>query len=203
MLVILGVGLLLPPRYRLFPDAIAGWASASLFGAAFVLETLTFIADYGEHPRVAWMLTLMQISLISALVAATLAHLLRLLVAGGSGVHGIMLLSSGLHIWISNMLVFGLWFWLLDRGGPHARSSGLNERVEFLFPEMTAGEVANPAWSPNIVEYMYLSFTNSTAFSPTDTLPLSKRVRVLMAVESSMSLLTVALVASRAVNILQ
>jgi hypothetical protein len=144
----------------------------------------------------------LQVALLGGVVVTLLAHLLHLLITGGKDVRGLPLLASGVYVWVSNVLAFGLLFWLLDRGGPHARMDGHGKRAELLFPEMTAGEVADPQWSPNFVEYLYLSFTNSTAFSPTDTLPLSSRMRFLMTAESSMSLVTIALVAARAVNIL-
>ncbi len=196
--VILGLSLVLPGRYRFFPQ----WVVASVFVAAFVLNVLAFVAGRRARPDAARAATLSQVALISIVVLAQLINLLLVLVEGGKDVRGLGLLSSGVQVWVSNVLAFGLWYWLLDRGGPHARRIGHAQRAEFLFPEMTAGDVADPHWSPNIIEYMYLSFTNSTAFSPTDTLPLSSRVRALMTAESAMSLVTIALVAARAVNIL-
>jgi hypothetical protein len=72
------------------------------------------------------------------------------------------------------VLTFGLWYWLIDRGGPHMRGRHAGGHAEFLFPEMTA-EDADPQWRPGLGEYMDLAFTNATAFSPTDTFPLSSR----------------------------
>lgn len=103
--------------------------------------------------------------------------------------------------WFTNVVLFALWFWNVDRGGPAARGlvAGSND---FLFPQMLQGCPADPHWLPGFIDYLYLSFTNATAFSPSDTLPLSARGKLLMMGEVSISLLTIALVAARAVNIL-
>ena len=101
-----------------------------------------------------------------------------------------------------NVIVFGLWFWELDRGGVTARLQPVHRRPDFLFPQMTVPG-SSPGWTPGFLDYLYTSFTNATAFSPTDTMPLTPRVKLLMMVQSLASLLTVALVISRAVNILK
>jgi hypothetical protein len=195
--IILGLSLLLKGRYRLLPPPVV----LSLLALAFVCGTVAFFAANSGRFKFAWYATVGLVSLLSIVVIGLLTNLLVLLVQGGSDVHGWNLLLSGIHVWVSNVLAFGLWYWLLDRGGPHARMTE-QRSPELLFPEMTAGDFANPKWSPNVFEYMYLSFTNSTAFSPTDTLPLSSRIRMLMMAESAMSLATIALVTARAVNIL-
>ena len=100
------------------------------------------------------------------------------------------------------MIVFALWFWELDGGGPPARLRAPKAPRDFAFIQMTDPEVAPPGWRPRYADYFYTSFTNSSAFSPTDTMPLSRTAKWLMLVESSISLLTLLLVASRAVNIL-
>lgn len=198
LVVVLGLSVLLPGRYKFLPV----WVSGTIFAFALLLTASVFLAAYRGQPHRAMVATGLQVALLGGVVVTLLVHLLQLLITGGKDVRGLPLLTSGVYVWVSNVLAFGLLFWLLDRGGPHARMDEHGNRAELLFPEMTAGDVADPHWSPNFVEYLYLSFTNSTAFSPTDTLPLSSRMRFLMAAESSMSLVTVALVAARAVNIL-
>lgn len=94
-----------------------------------------------------------------------------------------------------------LWYWTLDRGGPAARGLTRHSRPDFLFAQMTI-EQGDESWSPGFIDYLFLAFTNATAFSPTDTLPLSGRAKLLMMAQSGISLLTIALVAARAVNIL-
>ena len=112
------------------------------------------------------------------------------------------LLRVGGSIWLTNVIVFALWYWDLDRGGPAARACGDRTHTDFLFAEMTAPEFAAKDWEPRFVDYLYLSFTNSTAFSPTDTLPLTRWAKLTMMFQSAVSLATVALVVARAVNIL-
>lgn len=100
------------------------------------------------------------------------------------------------------MLVFALWYWELDRGGPGARLRADHRHPDFLFPQMITPACAVAPWSPGFVDYLYVSFTTATAFSPTDTMPLTAWAKILMVTQSLASLLTVVLVAARAVNIL-
>jgi len=112
------------------------------------------------------------------------------------------LIYASVPIWITNVLVFALWYWELDRGGPVARLEVDRRQPDFLFPQMTVPGCTTPDWSPAFIDYLFTSFTNATAFSPTDTMPLTAWAKVLFMVQSLASLLTVALVVSRAVNIL-
>jgi uncharacterized membrane protein len=113
------------------------------------------------------------------------------------------LLASGASIYLTNIIVFALWYWEVDRGGPVARLQARNPYPDFLFPQMADLNLAPPGWAPTIVDYLYLSFTNATAFSPTDVMPLSRLAKSLMAVQAVVSLGVVALVVARAVNILK
>jgi hypothetical protein len=115
---------------------------------------------------------------------------------------GAELLIKGIPIWSTNVILFGLWFWAIDRGGPlRRRSSPLP--ADFQFPQMENPELAEPGWEPRLEDYLYTAFTNAVAFSPTDVMPLSRQAKWLMMVESSVSALTILLVAARAVNILK
>jgi uncharacterized membrane protein len=114
---------------------------------------------------------------------------------------GTRLLLDGGTIWLTNIIVFALWYWEYDRGGPAARAAARKPHPDFLFSQMTAPELADRDWEPGFVDYLYLSFTNATAFSPTDTLPLSRWAKLTMMFQSAISLVTVALVVARAVNI--
>ncbi|MER7925905.1 MULTISPECIES: hypothetical protein [unclassified Streptomyces] len=111
------------------------------------------------------------------------------------------LLLTGGAIWLTNVIVFALWYWEWDRGGPMARVMGQRRYADFLFVQMQSPETAPPDWEPAFLDYLYLSFTNSTAFSPTDVMPLSRWAKMLMMLQSSVSLVTVVLVVARAVNI--
>ena len=122
--------------------------------------------------------------------------------ANGKQIVGPQLLFSSILIWLTNVIVFGLWYWELDRGGPDERSHPAHRQPDFLFPQMTTPHCMDAHWSPTFIDYLYVSFTNATAFSPTDTMPLTPAAKGLMAIQSLISLLTIALVAARAVNIL-
>jgi hypothetical protein len=113
-----------------------------------------------------------------------------------------VLLGSGGAIYITNMLVFALWYWELDRGGPFARASGDRPYPDFLFPQMTDPRHARPGWRPTFVDYLYVSFTNGVAFSPTDTMPLARWAKMMMAVQALVATSTIVLVIARAVNVL-
>ena len=112
------------------------------------------------------------------------------------------LLITGGSIWLTNVIAFGLWYWEFDRGGPVARALARQPYPDFLFPQMTSPALAPASWEPMFGDYFYLSFTNATAFSPTDVMPLSRWAKMLMLVQSAVSLLLAALVIARAVNIL-
>jgi hypothetical protein len=98
--------------------------------------------------------------------------------------------------------VFALAYWEYDRGGPAARAAGRNPYPDFLFTGMTMPNLVHPHWEPTFVDYFFLSFTNATAFSPTDTMPLSPWAKLAMSGQAGLSLVTAALVVARAVNIL-
>lgn len=113
------------------------------------------------------------------------------------------LLITGAVIWLTNVIVFALWYWEFDRGGPVARALNLDNRYpDFQYPQMVSPPtMVPPEWEPGYIDYLYLAFTNAAAFSPTDTMPMSRWAKVAMTVQSVISIVTVALVVSRAVNI--
>ena len=113
-----------------------------------------------------------------------------------------VLLGSGGAIFVTNIIVFGIWYWELDRGGPFARHVGERPYPDFLFPQMTTPNVSKPDWRPTFVDYLYVSVTNVMAFSPTDTMPLARWAKAMMTVQAMVALSTAALVISRAVNVL-
>lgn len=143
------------------------------------------------------------IAVISAANAYSAGKLVDGLVHATEGSNAGPLLLRGGAVWLTNVIVFALWYWDLDRGGPAARANGVHQYPDFVFVQMQSPELAPPEWEPTFVDYLYLSFTNATAFSPTDVLPLSRWAKLTMAGQSCVSLLTVALVIARAVNILK
>ncbi len=110
------------------------------------------------------------------------------------------LLHSAIIIWLINILVFSLWYWEIDGGGPIERHKNNHEAADFLFPQQANGNTEG--WIPLFIDYLFVAFTGATAFSPTDTLPLTRRVKTLMMVEAAISMLIVLFLAARAVNIL-
>lgn len=138
-------------------------------------------------------LTVFNIVSVAALVHGLLNH---------EKVDGRTLILSAIEIWLTNVLVFGIWYWELDAGGPIARRERQGAFPDFLFIQQANPGWAPPEWVPRFVDYLYTSFTNSTAFSPTDTMPLSPAAKMLMLGQASVALVTVAVVAARAVNIL-
>ncbi|MEV4628115.1 hypothetical protein AB0J90_17715 [Micromonospora sp. NPDC049523] len=144
---------------------------------------------------------------LALVAAATMAviwsagRLVILLVTDAARQDPATILLSGAAIWLTNVIVFALWYWELDRGGPAARANVRRPYPDLLFPQMTAADLAPADWRPVFLDYLYVAFTNSTAFSPTDTLPLSRWAKTAMMLQSAVSLLVVALIIARAVNI--
>lgn len=151
------------------------------------------------HRRNAAMLL---VGVISVANAVSLTALIGSLVNGHER-SGAELLFKGIVIWSTNVVAFALWFWELDQGGPLARRRASGMPADFQFPQQENPFLAAPGWHPRLFDYVYIAFTNAIAFSPTDAMPLSKRAKLLMLLESATSALTVLLVAARAVNILR
>jgi hypothetical protein len=134
--------------------------------------------------------------------AAELADMIGIITLHPPETRAVSLLSSSLAIWVMNVLTFSLLYWQIDRGGPFSRASGAATKPDWLFPQATAPEVAPTDWQPLFLDYLYLGYNTATAFSPTDVLPLTRRAKMLMMLESAISLLTLVIVAARAVNVL-
>jgi uncharacterized membrane protein len=125
------------------------------------------------------------------------------LVHGTEGQNAGPLLITGGAIWLTNIVVFGLWYWEFDRGGPAERAAGTRQYPDLMFPQMATPSLAPPDWEPAFPDYLYLAFTNAAAFSPTDVMPLSRWAKLAMTIQSIVSIVTVALIVARAVNILK
>ena len=153
-----------------------------------------------HHPptrRIGFLLT----SVMTISNTASAVKLISELISGGIG-SASQLLASGGSIWLTNVVIFSLWFWDLDRGGPGSRAEAKIDWPDFLFPQMTDPTYAPSDWHPQFFDYLYMSFTNASAFSPTDVMPLSRWAKMLMLLQSTTSLIVVGLVVARAVNIL-
>ncbi len=201
VLVAIALDLILPNQLTLG----AHWLLPSIEGV--LLIGLASVAPHPAirvHPR-RRQVALAMIALVSAVNIYSLVLLCRHLIQGGH-TSGRVLIASGAVLWLTNVLLFGIWYWELDRGGPADREAHVDMpdvMPDFMFPQMTDDRWAPPGWTPSLVDYLYVSFTNATAFSPTDTMPLTAKAKWLMSAQSLTSLITVGLVVARAVNILQ
>lgn len=146
----------------------------------------------------------MAIILIAIISIANISSLVLVIndLFGKKLVSGKELILSGLAIFLTNIIIFGLLYWELDSNGNQGQSTDVPP-IDFLFPQMSEkSSSAFSSWNPTFLDYLYVSLTNATAFSPTDTMPLTHRAKSLMSLQSLVSLITIALVAARAVNIL-
>ena len=189
----------LPTRLVFHPRWLLPGLEALLL-VGLVAANPTRINRRSQPLRVASMALIITISLANAWSAG---RLVLGLVRGQEGNNASALLVNGSAIWLTNVIVFALWYWELDRGGPVARAHAHQPYPDFMFPQMENPELAPPHWEPGFADYFYLSFTNATAFSPTDVMPLSRWAKMTMMLQSAVSLATVALVIARAVNILK
>lgn len=142
------------------------------------------------------------IAVVTAANGAAISLLVHLLV-NGSPTAANPLLRAGVHMWSMNVIVFALWYWQLDGGGPVERRLEQRRDPDFLFPQQTLAQASGGAWQPGFIDYLFFSYTNATAFSPTDTMPLSPWAKVLMMIQSAASLVLAIMVVARAVNILR
>lgn len=183
-----------------------GW----ILPAAEAVLLLTLLAiDPGRmnrESRVLRMLGLILVGAASVANAAAGARLVYDIVTAHADLGRMSpaeLLLTGGAVWLTNVFVFALWYWELDSGGPAARANAVHDRPDFLFPQMTTPpELAGRDWEPGFVDYLYVAFTNATAFSPTDTMPMTRWAKLAMMFQSIVSIVVVALVVARAINIL-
>ena len=199
VLAAIGLQVALPPRFSPYTQ----WLLP-------VLEVLLLfglvLANPGKIDRRSTALRRASMALIAVISLANALSAIRLIVGlirGTEGTRAGPLLAVGAAIWLTNVIVFALWYWELDRGGPVARAHGDLPNPDFVFPQMQSPELVAPDWEPQFVDYFYVSFTNATAFSPTDTMPFSRWAKLTMMLQSAVSLAVVILVIARAVNVLK
>jgi hypothetical protein len=191
--------------YFALPEPLSLGPSWLLFAITVFLMIPIVISDRRGRHSITRILTFIANGIITVAMVAALVHL----------VHGIpqhleapkSLLRSAIALWVSNILVFALWYWKLDGGGPlrRERPNGMSGS-SFLFPQMmqqmTGKGGTASTWTPHFVDYLFLAFNTSTAFSPTDTAVLSRWAKLGMMLQSLISLTIIAFLAARAVNIL-
>jgi len=196
LLVCAGLYFVLPNRLVVGPR----W----MLPVLIVLPLIPLSVRKHRHTQEATWVRVTTLILIGAITIANIVsmgllvhHLLRAHVTQGRS-----LIYSAIAVWITNVIVYGLWFWEIDRGGPHVRSTGQVIYPDIQFPQMENPTLASKNWHPKFTDYLYAAFVNGTSFAPADAMPLTFRVKVLFAAESVVSLMTIAIVAARAVNIL-
>jgi hypothetical protein len=190
----------LPERIRLLPY----WTS--YLTVIVVLLPMTIVSVV--HENVLWLKVERIVTFLFCFTVAitniiNLSNLVHLMIDRSKEVDGLQLLMSGLGSWVINLLAFSLLYWLIDRGGPNIRPQAVRIKPDWLFPQESAPAEKVPAgWRPVFIDYLFLSYCTSTAFSPTDVLPLTSRGKMLVLLESAISLATILVVMSRAINIL-
>jgi len=190
---------MLPGRIALVPIWVA-----YILGAALIvpMAAVVLTAGKGRWLRVERVILVFFVVVSGLGTLVNLTRLIGMMASRTAGVGGMQLFASSIGIWATNVLTFSLLYWQIDRGGPEARVNDADARPDWLFPQSGAGEDAPPEWRPTFVDYLFLGFSTATAFSPTDALPLTSRAKMLMMLESTISLVTIVVVGARAINIL-
>ena len=166
-----------------------------------VLSVPLTVASLRGRPHVRRVIGFAGLVIVTVAVASAAALLIRQLLQGP--VEGTYLLTGAGAIWAANLLTFSLWYWEIDGGGPSERSRDGHVSSDFLFPQLQIGDgTSSGGWWPGFLDYMFVAFNASTAFSPTDTLLLTRRAKVLMMIQSLISGVTVIVIAARAINTL-
>ena len=178
------------------------WLLPALEGAVLIGIVAANPRKINRRSRVLRAASILMVAVISVGNAWSSFELIDALVRGRAHLTPVGLLGNGVAVYLTNIVVFALWFWESDQGGPVARAQDGGGYPAFLFPQMTQAGLAPPDWQPTFLDYLYTSYTNATAFSPTDTMPLVAWAQLAMLLQSAVALATVALVVARAVNIL-
>jgi hypothetical protein len=191
---------LLPGRIRIFPFwvpyAIGLVALVPMLGVALSGASTLWVRIERVAMRLFFLLT-------GTATLANLTNLVSVMVSRPAEVSGMQLLATSVAVWVTNVLIFALLYWQVDRGGPEARASSVRRQPDWLFPHDAApAEVVPPGWRPTFVDYLFLGYSTATAFSATDAPPLTARAKLLMMLQSTISLVNLAVVAARAINIL-
>ena len=190
---------------------LAGWELIGLHGwvwlvlcvpEALLIGKLFLSAQVGDHERVRPSIQVFLSFVVVGNLGGLSVLVAALLTEKSADLPAAQLLASGAVVWLTNVIVFGLWFWTLDGGGPIRRALVGRATPDFQFPQDENPSLAREGWYPRLEDYVYVALTNGIAFSPTDAMPLTRWAKSLMAVESTISLVAVLLVAARAVNVL-
>jgi uncharacterized membrane protein len=200
MIILLAVLLALTPnRISLFPI----WVPVVIGIVVLIpVSAVGLSAAKAQWLRIERITTLLFCVVASSGTVLNLDNVIREMASRSTEISGTQLFTTSIGVWVANVVVFALLYWQLDRGGPESWVNQTVARPDWLFPQDEAApEVVPPGWKPMILDYLYLSFTTATAFSTTDVMPLTARAKMLMMIESAIALVTVVVVAARAINI--
>jgi hypothetical protein len=199
ILVVLFLLTVLPQHVQVMPVWVFHLAATAVL-VAMVAVTLTPANTLWL--RIERMLIMLLGMAYVANTIAELADMIGVITLHPTKSNAFSLLSSSVAIWVANVLTFSLLFWQIDRGGLYARARKLVVKPDWLFPQAATPEDVPPDWRPLFLDYLFLGYNTATAFSPTDVLPLTRRAKMLMMLESTISLLTLVIVVARAINVL-
>jgi hypothetical protein len=189
----------------ILPDPVRAGPSWLLPAIEGLLLVALIVGDPGKIDRRSRGLRTLSIVLVAVLVLSALwstAQLVDDLIHGGTETNSATdLLEAGAVVWLSNNIAFALLYWEMDAGGAAARVHRRSGYPDLAFPQQLTPEVVPPGWRPRFIDYLYLAFTNATAFSPTDVMPLAAWAKIAMTVQSLISLAILGLVVARAVNV--
>ena len=191
---------LLPRRYHLVPN----WFAYLAVSAMLVPMLLVWATRGNELTR--HLERIAEFVAVGAALVFNTGNLLVVaynLVENSSTLEPVQLFYTSVGIWTGNILIFTLIYWLVDGDGPDARLNHKTQYPDFDFPAQDDSAPVPPPWQPGIIDYLFLGFTTSTAFSPTEAMPLTQRAKLLVMIQSSISLITIAVVAARTINILK
>jgi uncharacterized membrane protein len=198
IVLVLALLSVLPGRIQFVPV----WASYTLGCAVLIaMATVPLAGGKARALRVERLILLVFCLIVGIGTLAGVAYLIYEMLSPSGDLTGIALLTSSVAVWMLNILVFSLLYWQMDLGGPEARLRHPQSLPDWLFPQAELSELM-PGWRPTFVDYLFLSYNTATAFSPTDTLPLTIRAKLLMMLQSALSLATILVVVSRAINII-
>jgi uncharacterized membrane protein len=197
VLAAIGLQLGLPDRLTIGPRWLVPACEGALLLGMFLATPKQLEHEHPRRRRLALGLTAFVTAANVFSLGALTHYLLHHNVSNGT-----QLIGSGVLIWLTNFLIFALWYWEVDRGGPGKRAAGHDGAPDLLFPQMNDDRIEPSNWRPGFIDYLYVSLTNAMAFSPTDTMPLTPTAKSVMGIQSLISLVTIGLIISRAVNIL-
>jgi hypothetical protein len=183
--------LVLPPNIIVGPNWLLLGVEV-VFVVPLIIDILT-AWDLSHLARRILVLVPLALSTLALVLAVTLFTLTL-----PTDTHATNLLRAAALLWVFNILVFALWYWEIDGGGPWKRHRSGHQAADFMFPQQVDGK----SWAPDFLDYLFVAFTAATAFSPTDTFPLTKKAKVLMMIQAVISLIVIGILAARAVNIL-